>query len=734
MRKYVSLNFKRIVFTIGLFLFAPILVSAAPLGARHTSVATAMGDNVLLGGNYLEIGIHPYGAFRTDDLNGKTGLDSFHLNGQSGKRLGLYYNEHIWGEANPNTNDFTYGAEADAYFLSYKKGDTYKVFGSISTMASLADSGFTSVHVTDETEDSTTLKAKVECTTPDNVVLIMDISFGVNDKFFITNIKVVNNSSSKIEDVRFSKFNWPEMDEVINHTQASYMKILSNPSSSKEGGEKNFAMISSRGAITHDGWFYFSDSNNARVAILDPEEGAFDYWPASDDIANMDIRYINQIWNETTAGVPNYADDDRMSIFYPNPTDVNDWTYYEEAYLAISIKLGDINASAKGSTILYTSLDNNIHTGLKDVLSYRASEYVKKRTDKTIEMIVKDGFEYSIDNWVTKNTTGVFTGLNPETKYTVQLRKESDGSEAEEVEVTTKKSGKDAVAIELVAVTDTAVSFKAVNGYEYSKDNGVTWTADNTFTGLTPDTEYTILGRLQETYEEMYGKTTELVVKTLKHVDSALDAVNNHVEIDINIIDLVPTIYFNSGELYEAVMNDADVKEAVDGGQQVRIMFDIVSITKDSSDEKHFDGKSFGFAFDVEIKLYVNNVFVKNIIDMEKAIGIKVAIPESLVKDGRKFYVVRKHETFKDEVDSHGHHSLVPDVVTWDILDDVDDDIKTLTFMNDKFSEFFIVYEDPSESSETTNPKTGDNILTYVTLLIIGVSGLFLTKSKKLDF
>ncbi|MBQ7240921.1 MAG: hypothetical protein IJS56_05745 [Bacilli bacterium] len=720
-------NFGRIIFTFALFFLMPILVGAAPLGARHTSVATTKGVNVLLGGNYLEIGIHPYGAFRTDDLNGKTGLDSFHLNGQSGKRLGLYYNEHIWGEANPNTNDFTYDSEADAYFLSYKKGDTYKVFGSISSMASLADSGFTSVNVTDETTDSTTLKAKVECTTPDNVILIMDISFGVNDKFFITDIKVVNNSSSKIEDVRFSKFNWPMIDEVINHTQSSYMKVLSNPSSSKKGGEKNFAMISSRGAITHDGWFYFSDSNNARVAILDPEEGAFDYWPASDDIVNMDIRYINQIWNETTTGVPNYADDDRMSIFYPDPTDVNDWIYYDEAYIAISIKLGDINTSAEESTILYTSLDNDIHTGLKDVLSYRVSEYVKKRTDKTIEMNVKDGFEYSIDNWVTKNTTGVFTGLNPETKYTVELRKESDGSEAKEVEVTTKRSGKDAVAIELVAVTDTAVSFKAVSGYEYSKDNGVTWTADNTFTGLTPDTEYTILGRLQETYEEMYGKTTELVVKTLKHVDSALDDVDN-VEIDINIIDVVPTIYFNSGALYEAVMNDADVKEAVDGGQQVRIMFDIVSITKDSSDEKHFDGKSFGFAFDVEIKLYVDNEFVKNIIDMEKAIEIKVAIPESLAKDGRKFYVVRKHETFKDEVDSHGHHTLVPDVVTWDILDDVDEDIKTLTFMNGKFSEFFVVYEDTSN----TNPKTGDTILSYVLLLIVSISTLFIYKKQDL--
>ncbi len=664
------------------------------------------------------------------------GLSSFHLNGKdSRKNLGLYYNEHIWGVSKPNTNDFTYDSEADAYFLSYKKGDTYKVFGSISTMESFEDSGFKSVKVTDETKDSTTLKAKVECTTPDDVVLYMDISFGVNDKFFITDVKVDNKSSSTIEDVRFSKFNWPQIDNEINHTQSTYVKVLSNPSSSKEGGEKNFAMISSRGAITYDGWFYFSDSNNARVHVISPISHGFDYW--NEEIKIMDISFINQIWNETNAGIPNYADDDRMSIFYPDPTDANDWVLYDpdvydddgnptEPYLAISIKLGNINASAVESTRLYTSLDNNIHTGLNDVLKDRISEYVKTRTDKSIEMKVKDGFEYSIDNWATKNTTGVFTGLTEETKYTIKLRKASDGTEAESIDVTTKRSGQDAAEIKLVALSDTAVSFKALSGYEYSKDNGGTWTADNTFEGLTPDTEYTILGRLQETYEEMYGKTSKLVVKTLKHVDSALDDTDN-VIIDINIVDVVPTIYFNSGELYEAVMNDTDVKAAVTANKDVRIMFDIVSITKDSSDEKHFDGKSFGFAFDVEIKLYVDDEFVKNITDMEKDVEIKVDIPTDLVKEGRKFYVIRKHETFKDEDDSHGHHLIVTDKEYWDILNDEDNELATLTFKNGKFSEFFVVYEDTSN----TNPKTGDTILSYVLLLIVSISSLFIYKKQE---
>ena len=69
-------NFKRIIFIFVLLLFVPMIVNAdddpTPAGARHVAVTTTKGQNVLLGGIYLELGIHPWGSFRTDDLSGKT--------------------------------------------------------------------------------------------------------------------------------------------------------------------------------------------------------------------------------------------------------------------------------------------------------------------------------------------------------------------------------------------------------------------------------------------------------------------------------------------------------------------------------------------------------------------------------------------------------------------------------------------------------------------------------------
>lgn len=703
-------NLKRIIFIFALFLFAPILAKAAEMGARSATINSTYGTNVLLGGNYIELGINNFGAFMTDNIAGKAGVENFHTFGAAGgQRLGLAYNEHIWGVGEPKTTDFT-TEQSDIYYLSYKIGTNSYVYGAMSSTIYLSSTNFDSIVVSDKTDNSTTeLKAKVVATTPHNVALTMDISFGVNDKFFVTNVKVENKGTSEITDVRFTKINRPAMDSGGNSHTDTYQKILSNPTSSKPGSDTNFAMISTRGPVTKDGWFYFSNSNQAKVNIMDALDDE-DFEEYDDERGG--IGFIERIWNKSTAGVPTYADADRMSIFYNSDTDENGWVLYDEACTAITFKLGNLATSEEANEVLYTSLDNNIIDGLNDVLETIQSESIKKRTDTRIEVNVVTGYEYSIDNWATKNTTGIFTGLTAGTEYTIKSRKESDGSDEKEVVIRTKNAGQEAVKLSLVAVSDTAFSVKGKNGYQYSIDNGAHWTDDETFKGLTPNTEYKVIGRLQETYEEMYGKNSEeLVVKTLPHKDSALDDVDN-VEIDINIVDIVPTLYFNSGALYEAVMNDTDVKTAVEANKNVRIMFDIVAITTDNEDKEHFEGKTFGFAFDVEIKLYVDNVFVKNISESEN-VEIKVAIPKDLQKSRRKFYIVRKHDTV--------------DPATWALLNDTDSDDETVTFLNNEFSEFFVVYED----EKPTNPKTGDAILMYVGMLTISASSFYLLKKRE---
>jgi len=48
--------------------------------------------------------------------------------------------------------------------------------------------------------------------------------------------------------------------------------------------------------------------------------------------------------------------------------------------------------------------------------------------------------------------------------------------------------------------THNSIILRPVDGYEYSSDNGATWSASNVFTGLSPDTTYVFVQRVKQTY------------------------------------------------------------------------------------------------------------------------------------------------------------------------------------------------------------------------------------------
>lgn len=95
-------------------------------------------------------------------------------------------------------------------------------------------------------------------------------------------------------------------------------------------------------------------------------------------------------------------------------------------------------------------------------------------------------------------------------------------------------------------------------------------------------------------------------------------------------------------------------------------------------------------AFDIEIQLYVDDKNEGLITETNKGLTFKVAIPESLKKEGHKFYVLRLHDGKIDklEVSTEG------------------------TFTTDKFSSYMLVYEDfatptTSETKPEVKPNTG---------------------------
>ncbi len=88
-------------------------------------------------------------------------------------------------------------------------------------------------------------------------------------------------------------------------------------------------------------------------------------------------------------------------------------------------------------------------------------------------------------------------------------------------------------------------------------------------------------------------------------------------------------------------------------------------------------------AFDIEIELLINDESKGLIPETSEKLTFKVAIPENLKKDGRKFYVLRLHD---------GKIDKLP----------VNEDG---TFETDKFSSYMLVYEDVKATTPETKPE-----------------------------
>lgn len=127
-------------------------------------------------------------------------------------------------------------------------------------------------------------------------------------------------------------------------------------------------------------------------------------------------------------------------------------------------------------------------------------------TTDSITLTAIDGAEYSKDNGATWQDSPLFNNLTPNTEYSFVARiKETDTAYASTISpvltIRTDKPTPAAPAAPVISSTPTAdsVTLTAIEGAEYSKDNGATWQDSPTFTGLTPNTEYKFLARMKET-------------------------------------------------------------------------------------------------------------------------------------------------------------------------------------------------------------------------------------------
>ena len=89
----------------------------------------------------------------------------------------------------------------------------------------------------------------------------------------------------------------------------------------------------------------------------------------------------------------------------------------------------------------------------------------------------------------------------------------------------------------------------------------------------------------------------------------------------------------------------------------------------------------------------------------KQAIKIGIEIPEEMANSGKPLALARVH---------NGEITII-----YGTIEEIDGK-KILTFLSDKFSTYAIVYAD----EVVKNPKTGDNVLTYVALLVISALSL----------
>ncbi len=679
--------FKKIILTLGLLFWVPLVVDAeGMIGAR--SATNAAGD-VFLGGNYIEVGISKSGSFGTS----APALADFHSHALStyDYALGLIADGDGWDVGNPPTSGdfFLPGTPYEGYIFSYvMNGNSYVYRISERTSATWVGNYFTEPAVVDESDiEHDKLKAVFSVVTKEKIKLELTIEFGVDDVYYSTLVNVINMSENEITDVIFTRDLDPDNDKDLNGTYETYNKVPCNPDTSVEGSDTNFAMVVAVGPVTYNGFFFVSFDNRAK----------------------------GMIGNEAPSGIPTYADEAALEITSSNTNGYS----LRDTRIQLQTKLKNLKSNESDETIFYSSLDPNVIQSISKILKAVAAK-VKGLSDTRIEVEAQEGYEYSIDNGEHWQDSGVFEGLEPGKEYTVLSRikatETEEASEPEETIITTKNSSKESPDIAEIIVTEKEVVIQSDPRYEYSIDNGKTWQDSSVFIGLEPDTDYTIIARLKETSTDMPGLPTgPIVIHTPVKIETALEDATN-VSIDIIVEDNAPGVTIHKGLLYEAIMDNEDVKEIVDSGHNTKIIFDVkpTELGEEELQEvkDQIGSNEIAFAVDASLKLYEDGEYKKDITTSGKKISFTFKVPKEYIKKGRNFSIIRKH------VDEDGN-------VSYEILKDEDNNDETITVSSDKFSEFTVVYND------IKNPNTGDNVLIYFNLLVISLSAILLIKKLK---
>lgn len=171
-------------------------------------------------------------------------------------------------------------------------------------------------------------------------------------------------------------------------------------------------------------------------------------------------------------------------------------------------KLGKTEKNVESAS----SAAKTIHTKKKNT-SIATAPKLSSRTAYSISLKEIGGYEYSIDgvNW---QKEPLFSGLQPNEAYTFYQRIAATDQIYESVKSagatfqTDKKDAGKSDPPTLLEKTDTTVTLKPIEGYEYKMDDGK-WQKSNVFAGLTPNSTHRFYQRLAETDTAYAGSVSE---------------------------------------------------------------------------------------------------------------------------------------------------------------------------------------------------------------------------------
>ena len=178
------------------------------------------------------------------------------------------------------------------------------------------------------------------------------------------------------------------------------------------------------------------------------------------------------------------------------------------------------------------------------------------------------------------------------------------------------------------------------------------------------------------------------------------------------------TITNTPEELKKAIPFTEEEKEHMKTGVDARISLEVKVITATVTDEekqlikeKLGENEKVGIYLDINLFKQIGNNDQVKITETNEKIKVTFEIPEELLNTAdnitRTFYIVRIHDGIAEKIDAK-----------------VEDN--KISFETDRFSTYALTYTDTvkAETSENTNPKTGDNIALWLGLALISIVGI----------